>query len=82
MRIEETLLELLMVASVVAMLARRKKLPYTVALVITGLFLGGFKIITDFHLSPTLLFAVLLPALLYEAAFHLDIEDFKKNHSW
>jgi len=79
MHIEERLLELLMVASMVAMIARRKKLPYTVALVISGLLIGHLELITDFHLSPTLLFAVLLPALLYEAAFHLDIEDFNKN---
>jgi len=77
MHIEERLLELLMVASIVAMIARRKNLPYTVALVVAGLFMGHLDLITDFHLSPTLLLAVLLPAVLYEAAFHLDIEDFK-----
>jgi len=76
---------LLMLASVVAMIARRWQLPYTVALVVCGLLLSvlreavlpGFDI--GLHLTPELLFSVLLPVLIYEAAFEFDLRDFLAN---
>jgi CPA1 family monovalent cation:H+ antiporter len=70
---------LLIIVTSVAMVVRKIKLPYTVALVIAGLVLGLFHIITGIHLTPELLFFLFLPALLFEAAFHLDIRDFLKN---
>lgn len=80
-----TLFFLLIVASVVAMLARRLKLPYTVTLVVAGLALGTLEDDLDFvdleaiHLTPELLFTLFLPALLFEAAFHLSWPKFKEN---
>lgn len=80
-----TLFFLLIVASVVAMLARRLRLPYTVTLVVAGLALGTLEEELDFvnleaiHLTPELLFTLLLPALLFEAAFHLSWPKFKEN---
>jgi monovalent cation:H+ antiporter, CPA1 family len=76
---------LLMLASAVAMIARRWELPYTVALVVTGLaisllrehFYPGFDI--GLHLTPKLLFVVFLPILIYEAAFHFNLHDFRDN---
>jgi CPA1 family monovalent cation:H+ antiporter len=76
---------LLMLASTVAMIARRWQLPYTVALVVCGLLLSvlrelvlpGFDI--GLHLTPDLLFSVLLPVLIYEAAFNFDLRDFLAN---
>jgi CPA1 family monovalent cation:H+ antiporter len=80
-----TLFVLLMVASVVAMAARRLKLPYTVTLVVAGLGLGAFEHQISFvdldlvRLTPELLFTLFLPALLFEAAFHLSWPKFKAN---
>jgi CPA1 family monovalent cation:H+ antiporter len=70
---------LLIIVTSVAMIVRKVKLPYTVALVMVGLVLGFFDIISGIHLTPDLLFFLLLPALLFEAAFHLDIGDFLRN---
>jgi CPA1 family monovalent cation:H+ antiporter len=83
--IAPTLFLLLIVASVVAMLARRLKLPYTVTLVVAGLALGALESQVTFidldavHLTPELLFDLFLPALLFEAAFHLSWPKFKAN---
>ncbi|MBN2493479.1 MAG: cation:proton antiporter [Deltaproteobacteria bacterium] len=76
---------LLMLASAVAMFARRYRVPYTVALVITGLAVSllreqvfpGFEI--QLHLTAELLFGLLLPVLIYEAAFHFEMRDFGEN---
>src|SRR5664279_946342 len=70
---------LLMVATLVAALSRRIHIPYTVALVAVGLALGTFG---TFHAPPLdkeLLFAVFLPGLLFEAAYHLKSDEFWRN---
>lgn len=75
------ILLLLLVGCVVALFARRLKVPYTLALVVTGVVLGMVEIeeLEVFHLTSEVLFTFLLPALLFEAAFHLDVADFRKN---
>lgn len=85
MTLATTLFMLLIVASIVAMLARRLRLPYTVALVLAGLALGAvgdslpWLDLNAVRLTPELLFDLLLPALLFEAAFHLSWPKFRKN---
>ncbi len=80
------ILALLIVAVTVAIVVRRVKLPYTVALVATGVALGavrplvpGLDVLFGIRLGPELLFAVLLPGLLYEAAFHISLADLLRN---
>ncbi len=76
---------LLMVASGVALIAKRARLPYTVALVVAGLGLGVISPHTAWldlervRLTPELLFNVFLPMLLFEAAFHLSWPRFREN---
>lgn len=84
MSTEIAVITLLVIASAVAMLVRRLKLPYTIALVLAGLALGSLKshlppAALDLKLTRELLFAVLLPALLFEAAFHLNLSNFRAN---
>jgi CPA1 family monovalent cation:H+ antiporter len=73
---------MLLVASAVAMATRKLRIPYTVALVITGVVLSIINTLyfpdvdTPLHLTEDLLFAVLLPILIYEAAFHLELREF------
>ena len=81
---EIAVITMLVVASAVAMLVRRVKLPYTIALVLAGLAMGSVRGLLpeaalSLHLSEDLLLGVLLPALLFEAAFHLDLADFRAN---
>lgn len=75
------ILLLLLIGCLVALVARRFKVPYTLALVVAGVMLGMVHIeeLEVFHLSSEVLFTFLLPALLFEAAFHLDFEDFRRN---
>lgn len=76
---ESAFIILFCVATAVAMLVRRYKVPYTVALVLTGLGLGALHVIEAPHLTKELLFAVFLPGLLFEAAFHMDASRVRDN---
>jgi CPA1 family monovalent cation:H+ antiporter len=75
---------MLLVASAVAMGTRKLRIPYTVALVVTGLILSIIRnlyfpgVDAGIHLKE-LLFVVLLPVLIYEAAFHLELREFLAN---
>jgi len=76
---ETTYIALFLVATAVALLARWLRAPFTVALVVAGLSLGASRVLTPPHLSKELLFAVFLPGLVFEAAFHLDFQKFWSN---
>jgi CPA1 family monovalent cation:H+ antiporter len=79
---DETVFILLFtVATTVAIAVRHLKIPYTVALVLAGLILGFFHVFTPPHLTKELLFAVFLPGLLFEAAFHIDFQSFWRNRT-
>ena len=67
------------VATVVAIGVRQLHVPYTVALVLTGLALGILNLFTPPHLTKELLFSVFLPGLLFEAAFHIEFSEFWRN---
>ncbi|WP_298215180.1 sodium:proton antiporter [Acidocella sp.] len=66
-----SMLELLMIAIVVALLARRLRLPYSVGLVVagTGLALSPFH--PGLALTRSVIFDLILPPLLFEAAIHI-----------
>lgn len=70
---------LFIVATTVAIASRKLDVPYTVALVITGLVLGALDVLEPPHLTQELLFAFFLPGLLFEAAYHLEYQDFRRN---
>ena len=76
---ETTYIALFLVATAVALIARWLRAPFTVALVVAGLSLGATRVLTAPHLSKELLFAVFLPGLVFEAAFHLDFQKFWSN---
>jgi monovalent cation:H+ antiporter, CPA1 family len=76
----ETILILLFsIAAAVAIAVRQLHVPYTVALVLSGLALGVLNLFTPPHLTKELLFSVFLPGLLFEAAFHIEFRDFWRN---
>jgi CPA1 family monovalent cation:H+ antiporter len=76
---EVAFVALFSVASAVALVTRRLKIPYTVALVVAGLALGSARVLSPPHLTKELLYAVFLPGLVFEAAFALSFEHFWKN---
>jgi CPA1 family monovalent cation:H+ antiporter len=70
---------LFVIATAVAIAARRYRVPYTVALVVAGLGLGAIHALEPPALTRELVFAVFLPGLLFEAAFHLEFKAFKND---
>ncbi len=81
MTTESILVLLFAVATVVAIVVRHLRVPYTVGLVLAGLLLGQFHLFLTPHLTKELLFTVFLPGLLFEAAFHLEFADFWRNRT-
>jgi CPA1 family monovalent cation:H+ antiporter len=78
--IEIEIVILMMVIVSVAMSVRYfSKLPYTIALIFAGIILSFFHTFPDIHLTPDLIFHVLLPPLLFEAAFNLNANESKAN---
>lgn len=63
---------LLLIAAVVAILTRRLRLPYSVGLVAAGIVLALLPFSPEITLTKNLLFTVLLPPLIFEAAFTLQ----------
>ena len=76
--IETVVIILLFVAAIVAIAVRRIRLPYTVALVLVGLFISVEHILV-FEVTPELILALFLPPLIFEAAFHLEFSSLRDN---
>lgn len=68
---------LLTIAALVAILIRRIRLPYTVALVVVGLALALVPNILDFNVSSDLILAVLVPPLVFEATLNIKWPDLR-----
>ena len=68
---------LLLIAAVVAIVSRRLRLPYSVGLVIAGIVLALFPFAPRITLTKELLFTVLLPPLIFEAAFYLNWKELR-----
>ena len=75
---EEVLIILLLVAAMVAILTTRFRLPYTVGLVLIG-FALTFVPSLHFVPNPEIILFVLVPPLIFEAAFHIRLEDLRRD---
>lgn len=72
-------IELLLIASLVAVVTRRLRLPYTVALVVVGLLLTSQQPGYTVGLTPQLILALFVPPLVFEAAFHIELHQLREN---
>ncbi|MGH7522947.1 MAG: cation:proton antiporter [Gemmatimonadales bacterium] len=70
---------LIAIATGVALASRWLRVPYTVALVVAGLALGTLHAVAAPHLTKDLVFAIFLPGLVFEAAFHLRYDDVRRD---
>jgi len=70
---------LLLVAAVVAMLARRLRVPYSIGLVIAGIGLALLPFTPRVELTKGLIFTAFLPPLIFEAAIHLRWRNLRKD---
>jgi CPA1 family monovalent cation:H+ antiporter len=75
---ETLIIELLLIVSVVAVAVRRLRIPYTVALVVAGLLIT-FQTTIKIELTPELILALFVPPLVFEAAFHLNLQELRRN---
>ncbi len=75
---ETLIIELLLIASLVAIAVRRFRIPYTVALVVVGLLIT-FQSPIDILLTPELILALFVPPLIFEAAFQLNVNELVRN---
>jgi monovalent cation:H+ antiporter, CPA1 family len=73
----ETIEIFLLIAAVVAMLARRVHMPYSTGLVLAGIALALLPFTPDIELTKQLVFTAFLPPLIFEAAFQLRWHDLK-----
>ncbi len=72
-------ISLLGLAILVALAARRLRLPYTVGLVFAGVALALFRVQAGLALTHDLIFDVVLPPLLFEAALNLNWNELKRD---
>src|SRR3954453_4039428 len=68
---------LLLIACLIAMLCRRLGLPYIVGLVVAGFLIALLPVVPEVPLSRELIFNILLPPLVFEAALQLDWRRFR-----
>ncbi len=76
--VERLIVLALLIAAAVAIVTRRLRLPYTVGLVLIGLaltLLSPYQI----QISPDVILGLLIPPLIFEAAFHIRSEDLGRD---
>lgn len=76
--VEEIVILLLFIATLVGIAARRLRVPYTVGLVLMGLALALLPQV-DVHVPRNVILGLLVPPLIFEAAFDLNINDLRRN---
>ncbi len=76
----ESLLLLLSIAVLLVSIAQKMQIAYPIALVIGGAFLSFIPGIDFSQFDPDLILAIVLPPILYHAAFWTSVKDFK-NHA-
>lgn len=76
--VEEITIGLLLVAVLVGLASRWVRVPYTLGLVLVGLVLALIGRV-EIELTPDLILALLVPPLVFEAAFHIRFADLRRD---
>lgn len=79
-RIEQIQL-IILIGAIVALIARRLRIPYTVGLVIAGVIASFLPLSFGVSFSKEFLFNVLLPPLIFEAALYLNWKELRRDLS-
>ncbi|HKB28577.1 MAG TPA: cation:proton antiporter, partial [Candidatus Limnocylindrales bacterium] len=69
----------LVVMPVIAFVSRRLRLPYTVTMVAVGLAVSALPQRGNLDVSPALAVTILLPGLVFEAAYRLDAAELRRT---
>jgi CPA1 family monovalent cation:H+ antiporter len=75
----ELILICLVVVALLAIVARRTRIPHPILLTIGGVVLALIPGLPEIHLEPELVFNLFLPPLLYPAAVYTSWRDFRTN---
>lgn len=67
------------IAALVALGVRRVRVPYSVALVLVGLVVAAIGPPLRLSITPDLVLVVLLPGLIFEAAYQLNFEELRRT---
>jgi len=78
-RTTELILVCLVGVAVLAIVARRIRVPYPILLTIGGVILALIPGLPEIHLEPELVFSLFLPPLIYPAAVYTSWRDFRAN---
>jgi monovalent cation:H+ antiporter, CPA1 family len=70
---------LLLIAAIVAMVAARLRMPYIVGLVLAGIGLAFTPLPLEIPLTQELVYYILLPPLIFEAAFYIPWKELRKD---
>ena len=87
--VDVAIIGLLLIISAVGIATRSSRVPYPIALVITGMALGALLRsplpwvrdlnLDEVHLTPHLILVLFLPALLFEATLHIEAATLRKT---
>jgi monovalent cation/hydrogen antiporter len=72
-------LGLMVAVALLALLARRLRMPYPIVLVLGGLVLGFVPWLPRVEMAPEVVFLVFLPPLLFKAAWGTSMRDFRAH---
>jgi CPA1 family monovalent cation:H+ antiporter len=75
----EQIVLLIVVGAVVAIVAHRLRIPYTVGLVAAGIVIAFLPLKVEVPFSKDFLFEVLLPPLIFEAALYIDWHELRRD---
>ncbi len=75
----ENLVEILLLACVVAIAVKRIHVPYTTALVLVGIAVSFLPFHLEVRLSKELVLLIILPPLLFQGALHMDLDQLRRN---
>lgn len=75
----EILALLLLIAAIVAILTRRLRLPYATGLVAAGMAVSFFPFAHAITITKDLIFTVLLPPLVFEAAYRIPWKELRRD---
>jgi Na+:H+ antiporter len=78
-QVVELFVALIAAAAIVALLTRRSGLPYSVALVVLGLLIAAIGPPAHLAITPQLVLIVLVPGLVFEAAYRLDVAELRQT---
>ncbi len=70
---------LVAIAVGVALVTQRLSIPFSVALVAAGFALSVAQPVPDARITPDLILAVFIPGLVFEAAYHIDLDQLRRS---